>query len=221
LQAEGALSFAASGGDRPPNPAEEAFASYLDLAERGERVDFDSFCRAHPALVAELRRLHGHWVQVQSVVERLAVSRGDAGSRAVPSGGAAEREGPWPGAALLERLGRRKRGESADPRYRSQGEISRGGMGAILRVWDEDLRRSLAMKVVLPQGVEPGSTDRRSIGRFLEEAQITGQLDHPGIVPVHELGLDERGRLFFTMRLVQGDHLGEIFRKTGLLAREQ
>ena len=71
-------------------------------------------------------------------------------------------------------------------------------MGAILRVWDRDLRRTLAMKVVLGQGEEAkeGNTpavDDKTLGRFLEEAQVTGQLDHPGIVPVHELGLDSDG----------------------------
>jgi serine/threonine protein kinase len=43
------------------------------------------------------------------------------------------------------------------------------------------------------------------IRSFLEEAQITGQLDHPGIVPVHELGLDASGRVYFTMKLVRGE----------------
>jgi formylglycine-generating enzyme required for sulfatase activity len=97
------------------------------------------------------------------------------------------------------------------------GEIARGGMGAILRVWDEDLGRHLAMKVILGQPELGGGGDRkrtslehRTLGQFLEEAQITGQLDHPGIVPVHELGLDAGGRVFFTMRLVKGRELREI-----------
>ncbi|MBL8767553.1 MAG: SUMF1/EgtB/PvdO family nonheme iron enzyme, partial [Planctomycetes bacterium] len=46
--------------------------------------------------------------------------------------------------------------------------------------------------------------------RFLEEAQVTGQLDHPGIVPVHELGIDARGRVFFTMKLVKGKTLEQV-----------
>ena len=98
-------------------------------------------------------------------------------------------------------------------RYQSRGEVARGGMGAILRVWDEDLRRELAMKVVLGQSGQAnvGEIPPKMLGRFLEEAQVTGQLDHPGIVPVHELGLDERGAVFFTMRLVRGRDLKEIF----------
>ena len=49
-----------------------------------------------------------------------------------------------------------------------------------------------------------------SLGRFLDEAQITAQLEHPGTIPVHDVGVDERRRLFFTMRLVRGDDLGVI-----------
>ncbi len=114
-------------------------------------------------------------------------------------------------AELLERLA--CRGETHG-RYRIQGEIARGGQGAVLQVWDEDLRRKLAMKVILddPGGADKDrpATDTRNLDRFLEEAQVTGQLDHPGIVPVHELGIDGRGRVYFTMRLVRGRDLKEI-----------
>ena len=54
----------------------------------------------------------------------------------------------------------------------------------------------------------PVDLDSRRLSRFLEEAQITGQLDHPGIVPVHELGLDDRGRVYFTMRSCAGATCG-------------
>src|SRR5262245_53352468 len=94
-------------------------------------------------------------------------------------------------AQILERL--RMHG-AKHTRYFQRGEVARGGMGVILRVWDEDLRRELAMKVVLGASgqASTGEISPKMLGRFLEEAQVTGQLDHPGIVPVHELGLDER-----------------------------
>jgi len=53
----------------------------------------------------------------------------------------------------------------------------------------------------------------RSLGRFLEEAQVTGQLDHPGIVPIHELGINPEGHLYFTMKLVKGEELGKVLAK--------
>jgi len=121
---------------------------------------------------------------------------------------------------LLGELVRRLGSRGTFARYVVRGEVARGGMGAILRVRDEDLRRDLAMKVVLTRNPgKVGSTpaEVKMLGRFLEEAQVTGQLDHPGIVPVHELGLDDQGRIFFTMRLVAGRDLEKIFElvKTG------
>jgi serine/threonine protein kinase/tetratricopeptide (TPR) repeat protein len=96
------------------------------------------------------------------------------------------------------------------------GEVARGGMGAILKVWDEALDRPLAMKVILSrEGVVgesgPGVEGDVRLARFLEEAQVTGRLDHPNIVPVHELGHDDQGGYYFTMRLVQGQDLKRIF----------
>ncbi|MAB78742.1 MAG: hypothetical protein CMJ89_05245 [Planctomycetes bacterium] len=111
--------------------------------------------------------------------------------------------------AILDRVGTRT---SSSARYTLGGEVGRGGMGAVLEVWDVDLQRKLAMKVVLEQD-HPGSVstaNSMAVARFLEEAQVTGQLDHPGIVPVHELGLDEQKRVYFTMRLVRGRPLDEI-----------
>jgi serine/threonine-protein kinase len=58
-------------------------------------------------------------------------------------------------------------------------------------------------------------TSRLGFARFLEEAQVTAQLDHPGIVPVHELGFNAQGQPFFTMKLVKGRDLNEIFKLAG------
>lgn len=102
-----------------------------------------------------------------------------------------------------------RREPGARQRYEVRGEIDRGGMGVVLEVWDRELRRSLAMKVAL-DGALDGVSDRRRVARFLEEAQITAQLDHPGVVPVHELGVDDDGRVFFTMRRVRGRDLREV-----------
>ncbi|TAH39517.1 MAG: hypothetical protein EYC70_01660 [Planctomycetota bacterium] len=115
----------------------------------------------------------------------------------------------------MELVARLSRHQFGGGRYLLKEEIARGGMGAILKVWDQDLRRHLAMKVILGKGApavgpEPAPLDEASVARFLEEAQITGQLDHPGVVPVHELGLDSAGRLYFTMRLVRGRDLKQV-----------
>jgi serine/threonine protein kinase len=93
-------------------------------------------------------------------------------------------------------------------RYVLGPEVARGGMGQILRVRDTDVRRHLAMKVMLG---DPPADEGKLLARFLAEAQVTGQLEHPGIVPVHDLGVDETGRLYFTMQLVRGRDLSTIF----------
>ena len=82
--------------------------------------------------------------------------------------------------------------------YRPGREIARGGMGAVLDTQDDKFQRTVAMKVMLR------GTNEESRRRFLQEARVLGQLAHPNIVPVHDLGVDEQGRLFYTMKLVKG-----------------
>jgi serine/threonine-protein kinase len=94
-------------------------------------------------------------------------------------------------------------------RYEVLEEIARGGMGAVFKVRDTDLGRTLALKVLLDHHQERPDLQRR----FLEEAQIGGQLQHPGLVPVHELGRLPDDRPFFTMKLVKGRTLAELLRK--------
>lgn len=116
-------------------------------------------------------------------------------------------------AEMLARLQRSPRFDTE--RYELEGEVARGGMGAILRIHDRQLDRRLAMKVLLdreePQDAEARQLAHQLLARFLEEAQVTSQLDHPGVVPVHELGLDQHGKVWFTMRLVKGRTAGEVF----------
>jgi len=89
-------------------------------------------------------------------------------------------------------------------RLRDIGEIAHGGMGSVRRVYDTLLRRDVAMKVSDPNAPDYAQTALR----FLEEAQITGQLDHPNIVAVHDLNLGDGTRgVYFTMKLVEGETL--------------
>ncbi len=90
-------------------------------------------------------------------------------------------------------------------RFEDEGEIGRGGMSSVRRVLDQNLLRRVAMKVLDPDLAR----DPRIAQAFLEEAQITAQLDHPNLVPIHELGVDADGTRYFTMRLVRGQTLAE------------
>jgi eukaryotic-like serine/threonine-protein kinase len=96
-------------------------------------------------------------------------------------------------------------------RYRIDGKIARGGMGEVLKGRDPDLGRDVALKVLR----EDFRNNDDMVRRFVEEAQIGGQLQHPGIVPIYEMGTFDDRRPFFSMKLVKGDTL------TTLLAGRQ
>ncbi|MBL9078452.1 MAG: protein kinase [Planctomycetes bacterium] len=114
---------------------------------------------------------------------------------------------------LLEKLA--KAPKLDEQRFSLEGEVGKGGMGAVLEIHDRYLNRRLAMKVLLerptPRDDDEKNLAHQLLGRFLEEAQVTSQLDHPGVVPVHELGLDANGKVWFTMRLVKGRTASEVF----------
>jgi len=176
-------------------PAEEAFAEFLALQDRGE-ADFDRFCAERPELEPGLRRLLERW----RIFE-------DAVSADLAPETLASVDDPHESTERLLRGLRRD--DPEESRYQTRDEIGRGGMGRVLKVWDRELRRSLAMKVLQ----DGRRRDPRSLARFLDEALVTGQLEHPGIVPVYELGLDSQGSVYFTMPFVRGEDLQRIFER--------
>ncbi len=91
-------------------------------------------------------------------------------------------------------------------RYRIDGEIARGGMGAVLKGRDPNLGRDVALKVLRDDLRDNADMVRR----FIEEAQIGGQLQHPGVVPIYELGTFADRRPFFAMKLVKGHTLAQL-----------
>jgi tetratricopeptide (TPR) repeat protein len=93
-------------------------------------------------------------------------------------------------------------------RYQLQGEIARGGMGVIYRATDTILGREVAVKV-LQEKYTPQSG---AAVRFFGEARITGQLQHPSIPPVHDLGTLADGRPFLAMKLIKGQTLDELLK---------
>lgn len=106
------------------------------------------------------------------------------------------------------------------PKYTISERLGRGGMGEVWGAVDRDLRREVAIKTLL----SPHRPDL--LYRFIEEAQVTGQLEHPNIVPVHELAVDpETGRPLLVMKRVRGRTLREVLdglrggEKTGLGSR--
>ncbi len=93
-------------------------------------------------------------------------------------------------------------------RYEDLGRLGVGGMAEVRRVRDRELGRTLALKVMHASAL----TSREVVARFREEAQATAQLQHPGIVPVYDLGELPDGRLWFTMKEVSGETLTRVIR---------
>jgi serine/threonine protein kinase len=106
---------------------------------------------------------------------------------------------------------------SADGRYEPIASLGCGGMGRVDAVWDRDLMRELAVKQLHTRLADDGL----SLRQFLWEARVTAHLDHPNIVPVHDLGLDANGQLYFTMKRVRGRSLAELCELLAGLAPER
>ena len=197
--------------------AETRFADFLRRKEAGDTVSFEEFCANNPSDETALRMLHSVYEEGKSAAEAPSlghklekffgatmVEKSSLDSLVSGSEEAGSRDS-------AEKLVTHQNG----PRYEEKGEIARGGMGIVFRVLDRDLNRQLAMKVLqssqtTARSTSPARPPPEHLSRFLEEAQVTAQLDHPGIVPVHELGVDAYGRVYFTMQLVKGRSCGRF-----------
>jgi serine/threonine-protein kinase len=133
------------------------------------------------------------WRKMKSAVPRWA-STAPLGATDAPATGTDAAAATFPA-----RLGR----------YELLEEIGRGGMGAVLRAHDPDLGRDLAVKVLRPDQQH----DPAIVRRFTEEAQVGGQLQHPGIVPVYEVGRAADQRPYFAMKLVRGRTLQALLKE--------
>jgi serine/threonine protein kinase len=99
--------------------------------------------------------------------------------------------------------------EPASGFYNVGDIVAMGGMGAIIRATDRNLERTVAMKIML----NSANASESSIYHFIAEAKITGQLEHPNIVPLHDMGVAADGTIYYTMKLIEGTTLREILQK--------
>jgi len=192
----------------PLTSAAELFGSWLKRGDPRDIREFDALLAAHPEQAAALRELRVYWSALEGPIRAVLEPTVPADVLDRLFLNVVQSRTPEEAANVGTTDFVRRPAVTTRTRLRVEEEIGRGGMGSILRVFDEDLRRTLAMKVAL-RGDEQDEPAR--IARFLEEAQVTSQLDHPGVVPVHELGLDAHGRPFFTMKLVKGRDLRTIY----------
>ncbi len=103
--------------------------------------------------------------------------------------------------------------ELGNPRYSIVDVLGQGGMGAVYAARDYELDRIVAVKLVRAAADDPGA-----LARLAREAKIIARLEHPGIVPVHDIGRASDGRLYYVMKLVRGRRLDEFVRSAGPLS---
>ncbi|MFO0761321.1 MAG: serine/threonine-protein kinase [Byssovorax sp.] len=139
----------------------------------------------------------------------LAVTQvaGAAAPGAIPRPAAASRttvlpriEGEGPGSVAFHL--------EAKNRYEPIKLLGKGGMGEVVLVEDQDIARKVAVKRLLPELEHPAL-----LARFVDEIRTVGRLEHPNIVPIHDVGVDELGRYFFVMKYVEGETLETVIEK--------
>ena len=159
----------------------EVLEQLTDRAQSGARVDLDAVTAEYPELANDLRQLWGAVMVADAVAnyESTSDSNEPAADRPVD-------------------LPKRIAG------YELLDELGRGGMGVVFRAHQLSLDRTVAVKLIL-RGQLASATEQ---ARFRAEAESAAQLDHPGIVPIYEVG-DQDGQLFFSMRYVEGETLGD------------
>ena len=144
---------------------------------------------------------------VKNELENIADADMQASLIHIPSGGAEARNGANdPFATLAGSVGT---STSKGLRFRILRPHARGGLGEVFVAHDEELHREVALKEIRSQHAD--HADSRS--RFMLEAEITGGLEHPGIVPVYGLGQYADGRPFYAMRFIRGDSLQAAIEK--------
>ncbi len=94
-----------------------------------------------------------------------------------------------------------------ESRYELEKTLGKGGMGVVELATDQDIGRRVAVKKLL----EPDNP--HAVARFVDEVRTVGRLEHPNIVPIHDVGVDEQGALFFVMKYVDGETLTEVIEK--------
>lgn len=94
------------------------------------------------------------------------------------------------------------------PRFEALRALGQGGMGEVLLVQDHDIGRKVAVK-----RLRPDQQSEAALLRFAEEVRTIGHLEHPGIIPVHDVGVDEQGHHYLVMKYVEGETLETVIQK--------
>ncbi len=187
-------------GAETENDREAALARVIsDVADRlrqGEQLELAELCAMYPQFAADLRMLWGTMVVAQNVGSQAKLASSNTHGVVLP---------PAPGNELV----RANFGQ-----YQLLEQIGGGGMGIVYRARQPSLHRDVAIKMIRQDRLITAQ-DRQ---RFFVEAEATARLDHPGIVPVYEVGQID-GHPFFSMLYVSGETLAERLHRGPLEGR--
>ncbi len=171
------------GSSDPDEQLAEVLVHLSDRVLLGETIDIEQECERYPSLAAELRELWGALL----VADALSTDGSSSDSESTV-------EAPMAQLSLPSRMGD----------FELLEELGRGGMGVVFLARQVSLDRRLAVKMIL-RGQLASAGDRQ---RFLVEAQAAARLDHPGIVPVYQVG-EEGGHMYFSMKYIRGHTLAD------------
>jgi serine/threonine protein kinase/Tfp pilus assembly protein PilF len=197
----------------------ELVARWQELRAQGRTVSAEELCAQYPGLLDDLKR---QLEALQSMENFLGTTGGS------PELVLEENCPPFPEPASSlstcpqTRPGPGPRPDGAPLHWEDEGgfdlrdyvlleELGHGGMGKVYRSRDPGLRRDLALKVLQPEWQGNHQMEQR----FVQEARIAGSLQHPGIVPVYNLGRLPDGRLYYTMKVVRGQTFAAILKQPG------
>jgi WD40 repeat protein/tRNA A-37 threonylcarbamoyl transferase component Bud32 len=178
----------------------EALLSYQKAVEAGRRPERVEFLRRYPELAGELETLLSAGQQVGVLLSPLKEAMGSG----TPTAGLSRADANGVPTALPQL-----------PGYEVLEELGRGGMGVVFKARERELDRVVALKMILA-GQLASEID---IQRFRAEAQALARLDHPGIVPVYEVG-EHDGLHYFTMAFIEGTSLADRLRDGPLAPKE-
>ncbi len=153
-------------------------------------------------------------IEVDALRRSLGATVGsaDGSSMASPSVTGSDAPPSMSESSLAPRL----TGGSPGPRFEFGAMLGVGATGQVYAVFDRDLQRTIAVKM-LRHGAEPGDQDLLGL---LEEARVTASLQHPNVLPVHDLGVDDAGRPCFSMSRIDGVTLGDVLSRSTTEARD-
>jgi hypothetical protein len=165
---------------------DEAIAGYLEAVDAGRQPAAADWLARYPDLAPELTRFLGDQQQVHNLIGSLGTPPLDN----TPVDGLR----PSTASGMLGVFGD----------YELQQEIARGGMGVVYRAYQVSLKRTVALKMILAGRLASAA----DVQRFQSEAEAAANLEHPGIVPIYEIG-EQDGQHYFTMQFIEGGSLAQ------------